>query len=92
MVALFCRARHGSGALCDDCRALVEYAGRRLDRCPYGAGKPVCAHCPIHCYHHEPRERMREVMRAVGPAMLWRHPVLALWHLLDRRRPVPDRP
>jgi len=36
---------------------------------------------------------MREVMRYAGPRMLWRHPWLALAHLLvDGRRPAPPKP
>ena len=36
--------------------------------------------------------RVREMMRYAGPRMLWRHPVLAIRHLLDGRRPAPDLP
>lgn len=84
MVAIYCRAHHGTrGELCDDCRALVEYADCRLDRCPFGAKKPTCAKCPIHCYRPAMREKARVVMRYAGPRMLLRRPVLALLHLLD---------
>lgn len=92
MIRLYCRARHGGRELCTECRALAEYAGSRLDRCPFGEGKPTCVDCPVHCYAPAMRERIREVMRWAGPRMLWRHPVLAIRHLLDgRRRPEPAR-
>ena len=29
-------------------------------------------------------------MRYAGPRMLWRHPLLSLYHLLDKRREAPD--
>ncbi len=91
MVALYCRAHHGPGdALCSECRALVDYALSRLDRCPFGAEKPTCANCPIHCYRPAMREAARRVMRYAGPRMLWHHPVLALMHWLDGRRTVPE--
>lgn len=91
MIRLYCRAHHGRRELCPDCRALGEYASYRLARCPSGEDKPTCAHCPIHCYAPAKRERIREVMRFAGPRMLWRHPVLALYHLLDqRRKPAPS--
>ena len=32
------------------------------------------------------RERVRVVMRTAGPRMIWRHPVLAVRHVLDGRR------
>jgi hypothetical protein len=91
MLELYCRHHHGtSGVLCRDCADLEGYAGRRLDRCPYGPAKPTCVNCPVHCYRAAERERMREVMRFAGPRMIWRHPVLALLHLLDGRREAPE--
>jgi hypothetical protein len=73
---------------CPQCRAFLRYADARLDHCPYGEDKPTCANCPIHCYKREPREFARTVMRYAGPRMLWRHPVLAVLHLVDGRRRV----
>jgi hypothetical protein len=92
MVELFCSHHHGTGELCASCRELAEYADRRLDLCPYGADKPACTSCPIHCYRPEPRERMREVMRFAGPRMMRTHLYLAVMHLFDTRRPAPPLP
>ncbi|HPC81737.1 MAG TPA: nitrous oxide-stimulated promoter family protein [Thermoanaerobaculaceae bacterium] len=93
MIRLYCRARHGGPEPCGECRALGEYAAGRLARCPFSEDKPTCADCPVHCYAPAMRERIREVMRWAGPRMLWRHPILAVRHLLDgRRRPRPARP
>ncbi|MEP0775407.1 MAG: nitrous oxide-stimulated promoter family protein [Acidobacteriota bacterium] len=86
MVRIYCRAHHGGPALCQECQALLHYADYRLDRCPFAADKPTCVACPIHCYRPAERQRMREVMRFAGPRMLWRHPYLAIRHLLDERR------
>jgi predicted amidophosphoribosyltransferase len=84
MVGLYCRGHHGrTKEICGDCRDLLEYALRRLDCCPFGAEKTTCAHCPIHCYKPEMRARVRAVMRYAGPRMLFRHPILALFHFLD---------
>jgi hypothetical protein len=95
MIAISCTQRHGGrrGALCADCRELHDYAQLRLTRCPFGPDKPTCAHCRVHCYRPEMRERVRDVMRFAGPRMLSRHPWLAVMHLLvDDRRPAPERP
>lgn len=95
MIAISCARRHGGrrGALCAECQELHDYAQLRLARCPFGADKPTCAHCRVHCYRPEMRERVREVMRFAGPRMLARHPYLALMHLVvDDRRPAPERP
>jgi hypothetical protein len=91
MLRLFCRAHHGArgAALCPGCAELHDYAHRRLERCPFGEAKPSCVNCTVHCYKPHMRERVREIMRWAGPRMLWRHPVLALRHLIDDRRPAP---
>ena len=93
MFEIHCRDRHGSvGALCDHCAGLLAYATRRLDRCVFGDAKPTCANCTVHCYAPTPREEVRVIMRYAGPRMLTRHPVLAVRHLLDGRRPAPPLP
>ena len=89
MLQLYCRAHHGSTAFCPACADLHDYARRRLEHCVFGEAKPTCANCPVHCYSAGMRERVRQVMRWAGPRMLWRHPVLAVWHLIDGRRPPP---
>ena len=94
MVRMYCRGhRHPDRApLCSDCRALFDYAKRRLERCVFGDAKPTCANCVVHCYKADMREQMRVVMRWAGPRMLLRHPVMAIVHLIDERRPVPRLP
>ena len=93
MLRIYCRGRHGGRVgLCEECAQLHAYAMCRLDRCPFGAEKPACADCPIHCYKADRREEIRAVMRYAGPRMLWRHPLLAIRHLLDGRRPAPSSP
>lgn len=90
MVYLFCANRHTvtGRELCPECRELLNYAVMRLERCPFQDDKPTCANCPVHCYKPAMRERVREVMRYSGPRMLVRHPILAIWHILDGRRQV----
>lgn len=93
MIRMYCRARHQStGSLCEACRQLQVYAERRLKRCPYGAGKPTCANCPTHCYKPAMRDEIRRVMRFAGPRMLFRHPWLAVMHLVDSRRTLTTEP
>ena len=91
MIRLFCRNRHGSRDLCPSCEELLAYAGKRLEACPYGKDKPACSHCPVHCYKPGMREQIRQVMRYSGPRMMWKHPVLAAYHLADGRRKAPAR-
>jgi predicted amidophosphoribosyltransferase len=86
MIGLYCRDRHHdgeSGELCSSCLELLSYAKTRLEKCPYAGDKPTCARCPVHCYKPALREKIRAVMRYAGPRMIWRHPLLAIRHLMD---------
>jgi Nitrous oxide-stimulated promoter len=89
MVGIYCRAMHHQPGLCEDCSDLVSYAMGRLDRCVLKADKPTCKACPVHCYRADKREQMRQVMIFSGPRMLLSHPILAIRHLLDERKPPP---
>jgi hypothetical protein len=90
MLHIWCRDRHGStGQLCAECTGLLDYARRRLDTCPFQDAKPACNHCAVHCYSAVMRKRVKQVMRYSGPRMVLRHPVLSLFHLLDKGRKVP---
>jgi hypothetical protein len=87
MVRCFCRDKHdGAAGLCSECQGLLDYATVRLERCRFGAEKPTCANCPVHCYQRDRREQMRVVMRYAGPRMLWQHPILTVRHWLDGAR------
>ena len=91
MLRMYCRSHHGAkyAALCDDCTALHDHARRRLQRCVFGEAKPTCANCTVHCYKADMRARIRTVMRWAGPRMLWRHPLLAIRHMIDGHLPAP---
>lgn len=90
MLKIYCGNHHRSrGNLCGECQALLDYATVRLERCRFGVEKPTCAKCPVHCYLPKQREQIKEVMRYAGPKMLWRHPILSVFHLLDSRRETP---
>lgn len=90
MVSIFCADHHGGkrSTVCHDCQEFLEYAAKRLEKCPYGEDKPSCANCPVHCYKSAQREHARRIMRYSGPRMSYRHPWLAVMHMLDSRRQV----
>ncbi|MDZ8119396.1 nitrous oxide-stimulated promoter family protein [Pontiella agarivorans] len=85
MVRLYCRKNHGKNG-CPECRALLDYARMRIEKCPFGTEKPTCENCTVHCYKSEMRERVKKVMRFSGPRMLMHHPVLAIRHLIRSKR------
>ena len=91
MIRISCRGQHGTrGELCAECAELLEYAHDRLDKCRFGADKPTCANCPVHCYKPAMRERIRGAMRYAGPRMSYRHPILTLFHFWDGQRKPPS--
>jgi len=95
MVQIYCRNHHKSAAiqanaLCEDCSGFLEYARKRLAHCPFAQQKPTCGNCTIHCYKKDMQAKAKQIMRYSGPRMLWRHPILALFHLLDSRKKSPE--
>ncbi len=88
MIAIYCHRHHEApeGSLCDVCASLLAYADSRLRSCPKGSFKTSCRKCEIHCYSPVMRARMREVMRDVGPRMIFHHPLAAIRHLLSEMK------
>lgn len=85
MIYIYCYGQHGtSGELCAECRTLLDYANQRVEKCPFQENKPVCSKCTVHCYKPVMRERIKQVMRYAGPRMLYKHPILAIFHLMHR--------
>ncbi len=88
MIGIYCRGNHRAGPeLCEDCRALLAYAEKRLDACSF-MEKPACSDCAVHCYAPDKRASIRAVMRYAGPRMVLHAPLEALAHAL---RPRPKR-
>ena len=85
MIEIFCKRHHG-GELCEACRRLSAYTKGRIEKCTFGVDKPVCAECTIHCFKPDMRAQIREVMRFSGPRMAWKHPMLAMHHLMRKMR------
>lgn len=92
MIKIYEKAYPAPAESPDFYQKLFSYAVNRLEKCRYGEEKPACKQCPIHCYQPKMREQMKLVMRWAGPKMLIHHPILAIRHLLDDRKPVPDLP
>ncbi len=91
MIRRYCRSRHGSGrSLCPECEELLVYARKRLSLCPFQEGKTTCGKCRVHCYKPAMREKIRKIMRTIGPTMLLTNPIMGIRHAVDglRREPV----
>ena len=84
MIKLYCRHRLGLDKMPEEYQHLAEFACHRLDHCKYGENKTACKDCPTHCYAPKERELIREVMRWVGPRMIFYSPQEAIRHLLNK--------
>ncbi len=94
MIRLYCRHAESNSELCNSCKELIIYAHRKLDLCRYGNAKGNCSNCTLHCYAPKNREKIRQVMRYVGPRMIilspldfWQH----LWQSMTTKKVTPAR-
>ncbi|MGP8233802.1 MAG: nitrous oxide-stimulated promoter family protein [Limisphaerales bacterium] len=91
MIRIHCRDHHAPvNETCAGCQQLLDYAAVRLERCGFGAEKPTCANCPVHCYQRARREQVKAVMRYAGPRMLRKHPFMGVCHWLAGLRKAPE--
>jgi hypothetical protein len=65
--------------VCKECGEFLLYAFQRRLCCPLDE-KPICKHCPVHCYKPEYRQKVREVMRFSGQYLIKRGRLDLLWH------------
>ena len=83
MIKIYCRKKHRSQDLCDECRILLSYAVNRLDHCRYGENKGFCNQCSSHCYNKVNQAKIRKVMGFSGPRLIFYHPIMVIRHLLS---------
>ena len=67
--------------LCPECTKLLAHAFVKRTHCPMHP-KPMCKHCPNHCYHPTYRAQIREVMKVAGRKMVFSGRLDYLFHLL----------
>ena len=85
MIEMYCHGNHKTHKkeICEECKALTDYAILRLDKCPFKKNKKFCGNCTIHCYQPPYREQIKAVMRYSGPRIFFRHPVFATSHMIQ---------
>ncbi len=90
MIRQYCQTKHEQTRdLCPECNELLLYALKRLKHCPFQERKTTCGNCGVHCYKPGMRDKIRQIMRYVGPRMLLRKPLLSLRHAADGLRKKP---
>ena len=66
---------------CSECRDFLLYAIERRLNCPLDE-RPICKHCTVHCYRSDHRQKVKEIMRYSGKALIKRGRLDLLWHYL----------
>lgn len=85
MIEIYCQKLHkNKNGFCSECQEVYDYASYRIRRCPHKDLKPACTKCEIHCFSQTMKEKIKQVMRFSGPRMLIYHPILSLFHYLDK--------
>ena len=97
MIRHYCQRMHQEqkksvDGLCEECSRLISYSNQRLTNCPFQEGKTTCGKCRVHCYKPAMREKIKEVMRVIGPRMILTNPIMACQHLIDGLRKNPLKP
>jgi len=85
MINLYCRKKHRTAQLCEDCSLLLEYALGKLSKCPFGDDKGKCANCSIQFYKPDLRLKIKAVMRFSGPRMFLYHPIDLIRHFIKKQ-------
>lgn len=67
--------------VCPACTKLLGHAAVKRRACSLDP-KPMCKHCPQHCYGPTYREQVRQVMRYSGRQLVLSGRLDYLWHLL----------
>jgi hypothetical protein len=80
MIINFCLVAHKVSETCSDCKELMDYAEKKLLKCPFIEDKPICSKCDIHCYNKAQQEQIKLVMRTMGPKMIYTNTLDTLWY------------
>lgn len=80
----YCNANHetSGGKLCPKCTALLTNVLLKIQRCPYGIGKPICDSCETPCFGEKTTTEFLAVMKAGQKKMYFSHPIMAVKHKL----------
>ena len=81
---VYCNANHGTtdGKLCAKCTALLTNVMIKIQRCPYGIGKPICDRCETPCFGEDVTKDFLEIMKAGQKKMMFSHPLMTVKHKL----------
>ena len=78
----YCNANHSTegGKLCPKCTALLTQVMLKIQRCPYGIGKPLCDLCETPCFGEDVTKNFLTTMRGGQKKMRLSHPLMSIRH------------
>ena len=81
---VYCNANHETegGKLCPKCTALLSTVMIKIQRCPYGTGKPICDKCETPCFGENQTKEFRAIMQSGQKKMIFSNPIMAVKHKL----------
>ncbi|HEY3276071.1 MAG TPA: nitrous oxide-stimulated promoter family protein [Syntrophorhabdaceae bacterium] len=65
--------------LCPECNTLMRYGLAMRLRCPHDP-KPMCKKCETQCYRDDYRQKIREIMKYSGLALIKRGRLDLIYH------------
>ena len=76
----YCNANHGTegGKLCGKCTAVLSTVLLKINRCPYGIGKPICEQCETACFGERYTKEFLTAMKGGRNKMLLTHPLMSM--------------
>lgn len=83
MIRIYCRKKHKSIELYEECQKLSDYTKQRTQHCPFIEVKTFCASCKVHCYKPQMRDKIKEVMKFSGKYLIFYYPKEVFLHIID---------
>lgn len=80
----YCNSNHGTegGKLCPKCTALLTNVMLKIQRCPYGIGKPICDKCDTPCFGENITKDFLQIMSAGQKKVFFSSPLATVKHKL----------
>lgn len=78
----YCNSHHETtdGKLCSKCTALLTNVMLKIQRCPYGIGKPICEKCETPCFGENVTKNFLEIMTSAQKKVFFKSPLATVKH------------
>ncbi len=76
------KVRLDNNGLCQSCQNLLNYSLLKTSKCKHKEKGRLCSSCKNHCFSHEKRSQIRQLMRFSGPRLFLSNPILSIRYLI----------